>query len=98
MSSDVPQPQTPTDTSREGDADADDTGAALASGRPLAEIPAGRRTSGNVELLVIEAELVADGADLDNPARPDSAAVVDELMAKLEPRGLRPAYKVVADE
>jgi len=97
MSSDAPSPQTPTDTSREADGDGN-AGAALAEGRPLAEIPAGRRTSGNVELLVIEAELVADGKQLDNPARPDSAAVVDELMAKLEPRGLRPAYKVVGDE
>lgn len=95
MSSDVPQPQTPTDTSREADGDAGD---ALAEGRPLAEIPAGRRTSGNVELLVIEAELVADGKQLDNPARPDSPDVVGELMAKLEPRGLRPAYKVLDDE
>ena len=97
MSSDVPQPQTPTDTSREADAD-DEAGAALASGRPLAEIPAGRRTSGNIELLVIEAELAADGVDLDNPARPDGPDVVDELMAKLEPKALRPAYKVVDDE
>lgn len=95
MSSDAPSPQTPTDTSREAEGDGGD---ALAEGRPLAEIPAGRRTSGNVELLVIEAELVADGKQLDNPARPDSADVVDELMAKLEPRGLRPAYKVVGDE
>ena len=97
MSSDAPSPQTPTDTSREADGEAD-AGDALAEGRSLAEIPAGRRTSGNVELLVIEAELVADGKSLDNPARPDSADIVDELMAKLEPRGLRPAYKVIGDE
>lgn len=95
MSSDVPQPQTPTDTSREADADG---GEVVAEGRPLAEIPAGRRTSGNIELLVIEAELAADGVDLDNPARPDGPDVVDELMSKLEPKGLRPAYKVVDDE
>jgi hypothetical protein len=98
MSSDAPSPQTPTDTSREADRDGDDADDILGGGRPLAEIPAGRRTSGNVELLVIEAELVADGKQLDNPARPDGPDVVDELMSKLEPRGLRPAYKVVGDE
>jgi len=97
MSSDAPRPQTPTDTSPEADRE-DERGDALAEGRSLAEIPAGRRTSGNVELLVIEAELVAEGKELENPARPDSPDVVDELMSKLEPRGLRPAYKVVDDE
>jgi len=98
MSSDAPSPQTPTDTSREADRDGDDADDILGGGRPLAEIPAGRRTSSNVELLVIEAELVAEGKELENPARPDSPDVVDELMSKLEPRGLRPAYKVVDDD
>jgi len=99
MSSDTPSPKTPTDTSRADDGDADtDSGDPLGTGRDLSAIPAGRLTSGNIELLVIEAELAAEGKELDNPARPDGPDVVNELMARLEPKGLRPAYKVVGDE
>ena len=88
--SDAPTPQTPTQTEPDvldpvdGDLD-------------LTEIPAGRRTSGDVELLVIEAELVAEGKELENPARPDSPDVVDEVMARLD-QGQRPAWAEVDDE
>jgi hypothetical protein len=101
MSSDVPSPKTPTDTdtSRADDGEADtDSGDPLGTGRDLSAIPAGRRESENIDLLVIEAELVDEGKDLDNPARPRSPGVVDDLMAQLEPKGLRPAYKVLDDE
>ena len=88
--SDAPTPQTPTSTQPDviepADRDFDVT-----------EIPAGRRTSANVELLVIEAELVAEGKDLDNPARPDSPDVVDAVMTRLD-EGQRPAWAEVDDD
>ena len=88
--SDAPTPQTPTSTEADviepADRDFDVT-----------EIPAGRRTSGNVDLLVIEAELVAEGKDLENPARPATPDVVNEVMARLD-EGQRPAWAEVDDE
>ena len=88
--SDAPTPQTPTQTEPD---------VLEPAGRDLdlTEIPAGRRTSGDVELLVIEAELVAEGKDLENPARPDSPDVVDEVMARLD-EGQRPAWAEVGDD
>ena len=88
--SDAPTPQTPTQTEPDvldpvdGDLD-------------VTEIPAGARTSSNVELLVMEAELVAEGKELENPARPDSPDVVDEVMARLD-EGQRPAWAEVGDD
>ena len=88
--SDAPKPQTPTSTEPDviepADRDLD-----------ILSIPAGPRTSSNVDLLVIEAELVAEGKELENPARPDSPDVVDEVMARLD-EGQRPAWAVGGDE
>jgi len=53
----------------------------------------GSRTSGNVDLLVIEAELAADGAELDNPARPATADVAEAVIRRLD-EGVRPAWEV----
>jgi len=47
----------------------DDEGPA-GSGQELAEIPVGRRYSGSEQLLAIERELVAEGAELPNRAIP----------------------------
>ena len=88
--SDAPTPQTPTQTEP-------DVLDAVDGDLDLTEIPAGRRTSGDVDLLVIEAELVAEGKDLENPARPDSPDVVDEVMARLD-EGQRPAWAEVGDD
>ena len=54
--------------------------------------PGARRTS-NVELLVIEAELVADGHEPDNPAVPiaDSGAAA-EFHERIEGTELQPAW------
>lgn len=54
----------------------------------------GDRTSGDVSLLVIEAELAADGVELDNPARPATADVAERLHERLDD-GVRPAWEVV---
>ena len=54
---------------------------------------ADKRTSGDVSILVIEAELVADGVELDNPARPATADVAEDVVARLDD-GVRPAWEV----
>ena len=54
----------------------------------------GDRTSDDVSLLVLEAELLADGVQLDNPARPATADVAEDVLARLDD-GVRPAWEVV---
>ena len=95
MPSEAPTPQTPTETSRETEGDEPDHARSGPSEFPdhLQERP-GKRTSGSVELLVIEAELVAAGKDLDNPAQPADADVVNDVMARLD-EGVRPAWAVI---
>jgi hypothetical protein len=56
--------------------------------------PAGDRTSGDVSLLRIEADLVAEGAELDNPARPADAETAERLHERLD-ADVRPAWEVV---
>lgn len=53
---------------------------------PLANITMepGRRKTDNVELLVIEAELVADGHEPDNPAVPVSVEAGEKLRERLD--------------
>jgi hypothetical protein len=91
MSSDAPSPQTPTETARQRHAEADAEAADPVG--CLEDIPAGRRTSGNMELLVIEAELAADGVDLDNPAVPANE-VFEDVLEELERKDLDPAWIV----
>ena len=52
------------------------------------------RVSGNVDLLVTEAELVAAGRELDNPATPASADIAEDVVARLD-EDVRPAWEVV---
>lgn len=59
---------------------------------PLAHA-AGARTSGDVSLLAIEAELAADGVELDNPAKPATGDVAERLHARLD-EDVRPAWEV----
>ena len=54
------------------------------------------RTSGHVDLLVTEAELVAEGAALDNPARPANADIAEDVVARLD-EDVRPAWEVVGE-
>jgi len=54
----------------------------------------GDRTSGDVSLLRIEAELAAEGAELDNPARPADADTAERLHERLGD-DVRPAWEVV---
>lgn len=56
--------------------------------------PPGDRTSGDVSLLGIEAELVAEGNELDNPARPADADTAERLHERLDD-DVRPAWEVV---
>lgn len=58
--------------------------------------PGVRRTD-NVEMLVVEAELVADGTSLDNPARPRTESVGETFIERIEDTELRPAWAVMAD-
>ena len=53
----------------------------------------GARTSGDVSVLVIEAELVADGVELDNPAKPATADVAEAVIDRLD-EDVRPAWEV----
>lgn len=60
-------------------------------GSVLAE--AGARRTSNAELLVIEAELVADGHEPDNPAVPIAGSgVVEEFHERIEDTDLEPAW------
>ena len=95
MSSETPVPQTPTQTTPEA---AVDEPANVDKERVFGD--AGRRTSGDVNLLVIEAELVHEGKDVPNAARPATPEVTNELMARLERHedDLRPAWAVGDDE
>ena len=61
------------------------------------EMAPGDRRTDNVELLVIEAELVDDGAELDNPAKPRTGDVFESLEERLEDTELQPAWIVEAE-
>lgn len=52
----------------------------------------GRRRTDNVEMLVIEAELVADGHEPDNPATPRTESVGEEFFDRIEDTDLVPAW------
>jgi hypothetical protein len=51
-------------------------------------------TTSDIDLLVIEAELVADGADLDNPHVPVTDDLRETALARLDDEGLSPAWRV----
>jgi len=44
----------------------------------------GARKTGNIEMLVIEAELVSDGKELDNPAKPVDVDTGEAFAERLE--------------
>lgn len=89
--SESPTPQTPTDSSREVAADPTERATYLADiDEDLLRSP-GRRTTGKVEHAIIEAELVDEGKDLDNPAVPAESIMAD-VLDKLERKGLEPAW------
>jgi len=58
----------------------------------------GPRRSGDVSLLRIEAELAADGVELDNPAKPSNGDVAKEAIELIEDRDLTPAWRVCGSE
>jgi len=86
--SDAPTPQTPRSSGR-GETETESTARNDALSREV--LTPGRRTSGTIEHLVIEAELVADGRDLDNPAVP-AEEVFEDVLNTLDSRGLEPAW------
>jgi hypothetical protein len=89
--SESPTPQTPTDSSREIEADPTERATYLEGiDVELLRTP-GRRTTANVEHAVIEAELVAEGKDLDNPAVPGEEIMAD-VLDTLERKNLEPAW------
>ena len=65
-----------------------------ASHEPLSNITMrpGRRRTDSVELLVIEAELVAEGKELDNPATPRTEHVGKSFFDRIEDTDLVPAW------
>jgi hypothetical protein len=99
-SSGEPTPQTPTGTDSDDGEDIERTSSSSSHLPEELQCRPGKRTSGDVSLLVIEAELVHEGKDLDNPAEPADAETVNDVMRKLEAReeDLRPAWAVVDDE
>ncbi|AGM11103.1 hypothetical protein M196_gp08 [Halorubrum tailed virus 4] len=58
--------------------------------------PGPRRTS-SVEMLRVEAELVDEGKELDNPAKPSNGDVAKQAIEQIEGEGLTPAWRVVDD-
>lgn len=55
----------------------------------------GKRKTGKVEHLVIEAELYDEGEGGGNPARPVNAEVAKEAIERIEEKGLEPAWRQV---
>lgn len=55
----------------------------------------GERRSGDVDLLVTEAELAAAGDHGGNPAKPANADVARRAIQRIEDEGLEPAWRVV---
>ena len=53
--------------------------------------PGPRRTD-NVEMLVIEAEMVAEGHEPDNPAQPLGTATAEAFAERIEDTDLQPAW------
>lgn len=99
--SDAPTPQTPTRSTPEreepdveDDSDDGETDSKPAAPDTLSDDvlkTPGRRVTANLSHLVIEAELVAEGKDLDNPAVPDQT-VIEDAIQQLERRDLEPAW------
>ena len=94
----APRPQpAPIDEPAETATETDDRG-------PRFGQPGARRTS-NVEMLVIEAELAAQGTEFANPAKPVSDRTADEFHERLEsheddlePAWTRPWEQEVSDD
>jgi len=60
---------------------------------PAHELPAGTRKTGDVEHLVIEAELHDDGEGGGNPAWPINSEIAKQAIEKIESNGLQPAWR-----
>ena len=58
----------------------------------------GPRRTGSVEMLRIEAELVDEGKELGNPAKPSNAEVAKSAIEQIEAAGLTPAWRAVGGE
>jgi len=62
---------------------------------PAHELPAGTRKTGDVEHLLIEAEIYDDGEGGGNPARPVDGETAKRAIEKIESNGLQPAWRQV---
>lgn len=98
------RPRTDTDT-QTTDADPDDQPGDETPGTGLANVTLqpGRRTTSSKELLKIEAELAAEGKEIDNPAVPtppkySREGFVADAIEFLEDHGLEPAWRVCSEE
>lgn len=60
---------------------------------PAHELPAGTRKTGNIEHLVIEAELHDTGDGGGNPARPVDSETAKRAIETIESKGLQPAWR-----
>ena len=91
MSSDRAPPERPAPPADAQD-DTIDAEHADTGGLSSIEMTPGDRRTDNVEMLVVEAELVDGGAELDNPAKPRTEGVGEQFRERLDETDLVPAW------
>ena len=92
--SNSPAPQTPQQTAPEPTTEHNID---LDRNEPFLGDAPGRRTSSSLDLLIIEAELVAEGKRVENPAIPGDE-IFEDVLQRLEGRGLEPAWIACRNE
>jgi len=91
MSSDRAPPERPA-SSPEAQDDEIDPASETGSEPDNTTIDVGRRRTSNIEMLVIEAELVADGHEPDNPAIPVNTETGETFRERIDGTDLVPAW------
>jgi len=92
MSSDRAPPERPAGPAETDSTDGIDPASETGHGLDNITTEPGRRKTSNVEMLVIEAELVADGNEPDNPAIPVDAETGEAFRDRIEETELVPAW------
>jgi len=57
----------------------------------------GERQTGDLNVLIVEAELAKRGEHGGNPATPANGEIMDEFLSRIEETDLQPAWEVVED-
>lgn len=55
-------------------------------------------TTGDIEILELEAEMVAEGREMDNPHVPSSTKLMEQARSKIEQNGHAPAWEIFDNE